>query len=273
MNGLFFLLFGFGLIVGNFLSGIPVLIFAIPYGVFFIYTVYENRFYRKRNGDSDFLMMYRRAGKTRIPESPLTPAQWLAGVSGSNSMLPGTFSDATRVSEALRRQLTHCFAGVEEPPLRLLLLAMFARKGQGDEIFWMKTNALMNGADPENAEKTAHSVLKSISEQDMLHVKSFAEHLSAFHAFSETALMGMFRAVRVKNPVSTSEFGWLQHSDRALFLALDSVGRSNFFPESIGAAFHFLCETEAGHAIHDADISKVSECLLAYTAAANRNEL
>lgn len=65
------------------------------------------------------------------------------------------------------------------------------------------------------------------------------------HGTRETFAMSLLAEARKAGPVGTGEFRWLRRSDRALWYALDNLGRQTFHVEGLAAMDHFRHEIAA----------------------------
>jgi intracellular multiplication protein IcmP len=69
------------------------------------------------------------------------------------------------------------------------------------------------------------------------------------HAYVVTVMCGVLREARRNGVMPCAFFLWLRPVDRALWYALQGMGRRSYFVEGAGAHAHFLAELVAGHSI------------------------
>jgi intracellular multiplication protein IcmP len=70
------------------------------------------------------------------------------------------------------------------------------------------------------------------------------------HAYRTTAMLGMLLWARSRGGVlAPAQFLWLRGTDRALWYALNNLGRRAFLPEGAGAMAHFMAEQNARKAL------------------------
>ena len=136
------------------------------------------------------------------------------------------------------------------------LLAAFVLKGaqqrkQSDDLlgeiarFWVAGKP--EGKGLILTEDLVKRIDKTLSDKSLMEP---VLEIAAKHAYRTTALLGILRWAREQGGVlAPAQFVWLRGEDRALWYALNNLGRRSYHAEAAGAMAHYMAEHVARRAL------------------------
>jgi len=175
------------------------------------------------------------------------PVDW----AGENLALNNRELNEAKVIASFSQQLGNSFTGIESfSKIEQQLFSIFASRIAGEPALCQK---LMDNLNLFYADELKAKVIdKQVNEC----INRFAHHANVQaildkHAFTTTALIGLFEAVKAIGILPSSFFLWLKPHHRTLWYTMNDVGRHVASVEAAGPRAHFQAEVAAGCAVSE----------------------
>jgi intracellular multiplication protein IcmP len=216
----------------------------------------------------------------RPADYALTPEEWIARFAIARD---GEFDEAA-ARRALARQLGPPWCGVERasPPVRCLFAAFALHRAErrAEALLLLGDLSTRLGSRdegrPEGPEKPLALPDAAVAEADAILRDSAlltpALAVARRHAYTQTALMALLNAARVRAGVlAPGQFAWLKLVDRPFWYALHSLGfetegfgrylHPNPRVEAVGARDHWAAERIAGEKLIEPSLNRAIQAL------------
>ena len=176
----------------------------------------------------------------------LSPEEW---ISWSRIPVTNGVVDREIARRALIAQLGPRWTGIEgQAPYFQALFAAYALKGaqkreESDEFLGQIALCWDAKSGFHMTPQVASEVQRLIKDPN---IGGKAIEETKKHAYRTTAMLGVLRWARSMGGVlAPAQFLWLRGTDRALWYALNNLGRRSFHAEGMGAMAHFMAEQAA----------------------------